>query len=74
ATWSSVFGHCYILLSKPNVGAQTRAEEQQVGVRPSISAELRKSSNSGIPSMLLNSLSGATLNKNDLYTLTMLWQ
>jgi hypothetical protein len=34
ATWSSVFGHCYILLSKPNVGAQTRAEEQQMGARP----------------------------------------
>lgn len=37
ATWSSVFGHCYILLSKPNVGATTRAEEQQVGVRPYVS-------------------------------------
>ena len=34
ATWSSVFGHCFILITKPNVGAITRAEEQQIGVRP----------------------------------------
>ena len=34
ATWSSVFGHCFILVTKPNVGAITRAEEQQIGVRP----------------------------------------
>jgi hypothetical protein len=37
ATWSSVFGHCFILVSKPNVGAVTRAEEQQVGARPYVS-------------------------------------
>jgi len=37
ATWSSVFGHCYIMLSKPNVGAVTRAEEQQMGARPYVS-------------------------------------
>jgi hypothetical protein len=34
ATWSSVFGHCFILVTKPNVGAITRAEEQQLGARP----------------------------------------
>jgi hypothetical protein len=34
ATWSSVFGHCWIIMAKPNVGAQTLAEEQAMGVRP----------------------------------------
>ena len=34
STWASVFGHCWILLSKANVGAVTRADEQAVGVRP----------------------------------------
>ena len=34
ATWSSVFGHCWILVVKPNVGAVTRADEQALGVRP----------------------------------------
>lgn len=34
ATWSSVFGSCWVLVAKPNVGAQTRAEEQAMGVRP----------------------------------------
>ena len=34
ATFSSVFGHCFILVTKPNVGAITRAEEQQMGARP----------------------------------------
>ena len=34
ATWSSVFGHCWIIMSKPNVGALTVAEEQAMGVRP----------------------------------------
>jgi hypothetical protein len=37
STWASVFGHCYILLSKPNIGAQTRADELAEGVRPYIS-------------------------------------
>jgi hypothetical protein len=34
ATWSSVFGHSWIIVAKPNVGAQTRADEQAQGVRP----------------------------------------
>lgn len=34
ATWSSVFGHCWIIVAKPNVGAATLAEEQAMGVRP----------------------------------------
>lgn len=34
STWASVFGHCWILVTKPNVGAQTRADEQLLGVRP----------------------------------------
>ena len=34
ATWSSVFGHCWILVVKPNVGAVTVADEQAQGVRP----------------------------------------
>ncbi|CAB4154616.1 hypothetical protein UFOVP645_15 [uncultured Caudovirales phage] len=33
-TWSSVFGHCWIILVKPNLGAQTRADEQALGIRP----------------------------------------
>lgn len=34
ATWSSVFGHCWIILAKPNVNAVTRAEEIAQGIRP----------------------------------------
>jgi len=34
ATWSSVFGHCWILMAKPNTNANTRAEELNQGVRP----------------------------------------
>ena len=37
ATWSSVFGHCWIMVSKPNVGATTVADEQAQGVRPYVS-------------------------------------
>jgi hypothetical protein len=37
ATWSSVFGHCWIMVSKPNVGAVTVADEQALGVRPYVS-------------------------------------
>lgn len=36
-TWSSVFGSCWIVMAKPNVGAVTRAEEQMLGVRPYVS-------------------------------------
>ena len=34
STWSSVFGHCWLVLSKPNLGFQTQAEELEAGVRP----------------------------------------
>jgi hypothetical protein len=34
SVWSSVFGHCWILIVKPNVGAETRGDELQLGVRP----------------------------------------
>lgn len=34
STWSSVFGHVWILCVKPNVGAQTKGDELQAGVRP----------------------------------------
>jgi hypothetical protein len=37
ATWSSVFGHCWIMVAKPNIGAATLAEEQAAGVRPYVS-------------------------------------
>jgi len=37
STWSSVFGHCWVVVSKPNVGAQTLAEERALGVRPYVS-------------------------------------
>ena len=37
ATWSSVFGSCWVIVAKPNVGAQTVAEEQMFGVRPYVS-------------------------------------
>lgn len=32
--WSNVFGHSWILISKPNVGAVTMADELTAGVRP----------------------------------------
>jgi hypothetical protein len=37
ATWASVFGHCFVLVSKPDVGATTRADEVAAGVRPYVS-------------------------------------
>jgi len=37
STWSSVFGHCWIIVSKPNVGAVTVADEQAQGIRPYVS-------------------------------------
>lgn len=37
STWASVFGHCWIIVSKPNVGAVTLADEQAIGVRPYVS-------------------------------------
>jgi hypothetical protein len=37
ATWSSVFGHVWMLLSKPNIGANTLADEIADSVRPYLS-------------------------------------
>lgn len=34
AIWANVFGHTWIIMSKPNVGAITRADEMMAGVRP----------------------------------------
>jgi hypothetical protein len=34
ATWASVFGACWILVTKPDTGAVTLADEQNLGVRP----------------------------------------
>ena len=34
STWSNVFGHCWIILAKPNLNLATRADEQMLGVRP----------------------------------------
>lgn len=34
ATWASVFGHCWIVIAKPDVGAITRADEMALGARP----------------------------------------
>jgi hypothetical protein len=37
STWMSVFGSCWIIVSKPNVGAATVADEQAMGIRPYVS-------------------------------------
>ncbi len=37
ATWASVFGHCHVLVSKPDVGALTRADEIAADARPYVS-------------------------------------
>jgi hypothetical protein len=37
ATWSSVFGHAWILVAKPDIGAVTRADEVAEGIRPYVS-------------------------------------
>lgn len=37
ATWSAVFGHCWIIMAKPDVGAITRADEIVMGARPYVS-------------------------------------
>lgn len=34
STWASVFGHCWIIMAKPDIGAATLAEEQALGIRP----------------------------------------
>ena len=51
--WSNVFGHCFILLTKPNVGAVTMADEQASGVRPYVN--------------LLTPLNDFVWNKTNLY-------
>jgi len=35
--WSGVFGHCWVMVSKPNIGAVTKADEIAQGVRPYVS-------------------------------------
>jgi len=37
ATWASVFGHCWIIMAKANIGAVTAADEEAAGVRPYVS-------------------------------------
>lgn len=37
ATWSAVFGHAWVIVAKPFIGAQTRKEEIDLGVRPYVS-------------------------------------
>lgn len=37
ATWASVFGHAWVIMSKPNVGAETLADEQAAEIRPYVS-------------------------------------
>ena len=37
STYASVFGHVWVVVSKPNVGAETRAQEIEMGVRPYVS-------------------------------------
>lgn len=37
STWASVFGHCWTIMVKPDVGAITRADEVAAGVRPYVS-------------------------------------
>ena len=32
--WASVFGHCHVIMVKPNVGAETLADELAMNVRP----------------------------------------
>jgi len=34
STWTSVFGHTWLLMTKPNIGAETLAQEQAANVRP----------------------------------------
>jgi hypothetical protein len=34
ATYASIFGHAWVICAKPDIGAQTRGEEMEAGVRP----------------------------------------
>ena len=40
AQWAAVFGHVWIAVAKPNMGAVTLADEQAMGVRPYLSLYL----------------------------------
>ena len=33
-TWASVFGHSWVVVTQPNVGARTREEQRMQGIRP----------------------------------------
>jgi hypothetical protein len=37
STYASIFGHTWIVVAKPYIGAQTRGEEMEAGVRPYVS-------------------------------------
>jgi hypothetical protein len=37
STWSHVFGHCWIIMSKPNMSVASLAQEQMMGIRPYVS-------------------------------------
>jgi len=37
STWSNVFGACWVIVSKPNIGAITKADELAVNLRPYLS-------------------------------------
>lgn len=37
STWAQVFGHSWVIISKPNVDAQTLADQQALGIRPFLS-------------------------------------
>lgn len=37
STWASVFGHCWVLMTKPDIQAQTEAEQRAAGIRPYVS-------------------------------------
>lgn len=37
STWSSVFGHAWIIVAKPNIGSTSLAEERAAGIRPYVS-------------------------------------
>lgn len=37
SVWASVFGHCWVLMTKPDINAQTEAEQRAAGIRPYVS-------------------------------------
>ena len=37
STYASIFGHAWIVCAKPDIGAQTRGDEMEAGVRPYVS-------------------------------------